>query len=190
MKAESTKFLPQSSQNNLDLSIAQLGRISGVGPIRLALDVGGGTGTFAARMKLDLNATVLTTTMNLGGLPNNEAAALRGVVPLHVPLQQRFPVHDGVVDLVRCGHAVNRWIPTVTLEFLLYDVDRILRSAGLLWMDHFRCKGSDLDGVYKKMINKLGYRVLKWTVGSKSSDEKKVDGDVYLTALLQKHAGS
>jgi|UniRef100_A0A2N9EJJ4 SAM-dependent methyltransferase len=168
--------------NELDLPIPQLLQIaaSSNSVLRLGLDIGGGAGTFAATMKLH-NVTVITTTMNLNA-PNNEAVASRGLVPLHVPLQQRLPVFDGVVDLVRCGHGVNRWIPLTALEFLLYDVDRVLRSGGYLWLDHFFGKGVDLENVYGPLIGKLGYKKVKWATGTKS--EK--NGELYLTALLQK----
>lgn len=177
---ELTSFMTYKSE--LDLPIPQFFQIAKAANsvLRLGLDIGGGTGTFAARMKL-YNVTVVTTTMNFG-LPNNEAVALRGLVPLHVPLQQRFPVFDGVVDLVRCGHAVNRWIPVPALEFLLYDADRVLRGGGYLWLDHFFCKGVDLDKVFGPLIGKLSYRRVKWATASKN--EK--NGEVYLTALLQK----
>ncbi|KAK9267784.1 hypothetical protein L1049_010219 [Liquidambar formosana] len=107
-----------SYKSDLDLPIPQLLQISKAASsvIRLGVDIGGGTGAFAARMKLH-NVTVVSTTMNLGA-PYSEVVALRGLVPLHVPLQQRLPVFDGVVDLVRCGHAVNRWIPVTAMEFL------------------------------------------------------------------------
>ena len=172
-----------SYTNELDLPIPQLFQIakSANSALRLGLDIGGGTGTFAATMKLH-NVTVITTTMNLGA-PYNEAVALRGLVPLHVPLQQRLPVFDGVLDLVRCGHAVNRWIPATALEFLLYDVDRVLRSGGYLWLDHFFSKSVDLDKVYGPLIGKLGYKKVKWATGSKANSKY---GEVYLTALLQK----
>ena len=35
-----------------------------------------------------------------------------------------------VMDLMRCGHAVNRWIPLMVMEFLLYDVATILPVVG------------------------------------------------------------
>ncbi|MQL99640.1 hypothetical protein Taro_032361, partial [Colocasia esculenta] len=189
MVAEAARFLPPT-RSNLDLTVPQLLRIAQdhSTPIRIALDVGGGSGTFAARMKLDAGAVVVTTTMDLGA-PYNEAAALRGLVPLHVPLQQRFPVHDAALDLVRCGHAVNRWIPAPAMEFLLYDADRVLRAGGLLWLDHFFCRAPDLDAVYTPMIGKLGYRTLKWTVGNKTDSGGVKNGEVYLTALLQKPVG-
>ncbi|KAL5577150.1 hypothetical protein UlMin_018849 [Ulmus minor] len=178
---EIAKFMTYKSE--LDLPIPQLLQIAKAASsvLRLGIDIGGGTGTFAARMKL-YNVTVVTTTMNIAA-PYNEAAALRGLVPLHVPLQQRLPVFDGVLDLVRCGHAVNRWIPATALEFLLYDVDRVLRVGGYLWLDHFFSKGVDLEKVYSPLIGKLGYRKVKWATASKANSKS---GEVYLTALLQK----
>ncbi|KAL2494583.1 S-adenosyl-L-methionine-dependent methyltransferase superfamily protein [Forsythia ovata] len=171
---------------NLDLPIQQLFQLSksAKSVIRLALDIGGGTGTFAAQMKLQ-NVTVITTTMNFGA-PYNEAVALRGLVPLHVPLQQRLPVFDGVVDLVRCGRAVNRWIPLTAMEFLLFDVDRVLRGGGYFWLDHFFSKRMDLDKVFSPLIGKLGYKKVKWAVANKTDSSGVKNGEVYLTALLQK----
>ena len=37
---------------------------------------------------------------------------------------------DGVVDLLQCGRVLNRWIPVMMMEFLLFDVDRVLRGGG------------------------------------------------------------
>lgn len=184
MKIEQSRFL--SSKSDLDLSISQLFQIakSSGSVIRLGLDIGGGTGTFAAQMKLQ-NVTVVTTTMNLGA-PYSEAVALRGLVPLHVPLQQRLPVFDGVMDLVRCGHAVNRWIPVTMMEFLFYDVDRVLRGGGYFWLDHFFSKRLDLEKVYRPLIWKLGYKKVKWAVGNKTDSSGVKNQEVYLTALLQK----
>ncbi|KAG7963550.1 hypothetical protein I3843_09G123500 [Carya illinoinensis] len=181
LSAEATRFM--SYNDELDLPVLQLLQIAKAANsvLRLGIDVGGGTGTFAARMKL-YNVTVVTTTMNLGA-PYNEVVALRGLVPLHVPLQQRFPVFDGVVDLVRCGHAVNRWIPLTAMEFLLYDVDRVLRGGGYLLLDHFFSKGVDLDKLYAPLIGKLGYKKVKWATGNKANSK---NAEVYLTALLQK----
>ncbi|KAK9064383.1 hypothetical protein SSX86_015765 [Deinandra increscens subsp. villosa] len=184
VKKEKTKFL--SYKTDLDLPISQLTEIAKKSKtvLRLGLDIGGGTATFAAQMK-EQNVTVITTTMSLGA-PYNEAAALRGLVPLHLPLQQRLPVFDGVLDLVRCGHAVNRWIPVQAMEFLLYDVDRVLRGGGLFWVDRFFSKGVDLEEVYGPLIGKLGYKKVKWAVGKKTDSSGVKNGEVYLTALLQK----
>ncbi|QHO07152.1 S-adenosyl-L-methionine-dependent methyltransferase [Arachis hypogaea] len=153
---DSSKFT--TYKTDLDLPISQLFQIakSAKSVIWLGLDVGGGTGSFTATMKL-CNVTVVTTTMRISA-PYSEAMALRGLVPLHVPLQQRLPMFDGVVDLVRCGRAVNRWIPVTMMEFLQFDVDRVLRGGGYLWIDRFFSKGVDLEKLYAPLIGKLGYK--------------------------------
>lgn len=182
VRTEAGRFL--HAKGPLDLTVPQLLRLASLsraGPIRLGLDVGGGTGTLAARLKRAANATVVTTTMNLGA-PYSEAAAARGVVAVHAPLQQRLPVGDGTMDVVRAGHAVNRWIPEAALEFLWYDADRALRPGGLLWVDHFWCRRGDLDGVYAPMLRRLAYKTIKWAV----ADKQQLKDEVYLTALLQK----
>ncbi|KAK8349660.1 hypothetical protein V6Z12_A06G157700 [Gossypium hirsutum] len=153
--------------------------------IRLGIDIGGGTGTFAALMKIFYNVTMLTTTLNVNA-PYSEAAAARGLMPLHVPLQQRLPVFDGTMDLVRCGRAVNRWIPLPVMEFMFYDVDRVLRGGGYLWLDRFFSKAMDLEEVYEPMIGKLGYKKVKWAVANKTDPSGLKNAEVYLTAVLQK----
>ncbi|KAL4326565.1 hypothetical protein AHAS_Ahas13G0012800 [Arachis hypogaea] len=163
---DSSKFT--TYKTDLDLPISQLFQIakSAKSVIWLGLDVGGGTGSFTATMKL-CNVTVVTTTMRISA-PYSEAMALRGLVPLHVPLQQRLPMFDGVVDLVRCGRAVNRWIPVTMMEFLQFDVDRVLRGGGYLWIDRFFSKGVDLEKLYAPLIGKLGYKKVKWATGNKT----------------------
>lgn len=184
LSQERAKFV--SYKTELDLPIPQLMQIakSAKNVLRLGLDIGGGTGTFAARMKL-YNVTVMTTTMNVAA-PYSEAVALRGLVPLHVPLQQRLPLFDGVVDLVRCGRAINRWIPLTMMEFLLYDVDRVLRGGGYMWIDQFFSKRVDLEKIYAPLIGKFGYKKVKWAIANKTDAAGLKNGEVYLTALLQK----
>ena len=70
------------------------------------------------------NMTMVTMTMNMVA-PNNKAVALRGLMPLHMSL------FDNIVDLVRCERTMNRWIPLTMMEFLLLDVDRVLRDGRL-----------------------------------------------------------
>lgn len=170
--------------SELDLPVPQLVQVARAAKstLRLAIDLGGGTGGFAAQMKSH-GVTVITTTMNVFA-PFSETAALRGLVPIHAPLQQRLPVSDGVLDLVRCGRAVNRWIPAAALEFLLFDADRVLRPGGYLWLDHFFAKSADLEKTYAPLVGKLGYRKVKWATAAKGG--AKSGNEVYLTALLQK----
>jgi hypothetical protein len=72
------------------------------------------------------------------------------------------------------------------MEFLFYDVDRVLRGGGYLWFDHFFCKRMDLDKVFGPLIGKLGYKKVKWAVGNKTDSSGLKNEEVYLTALLQK----
>ncbi|KAK8992488.1 hypothetical protein V6N11_048567 [Hibiscus sabdariffa] len=187
LNAQRSSLLKYTSE--LDLPVSQFMQLanSANSAIRLGIDIGGGTGTFAALMKKSYNVTMLTTTMNVNA-PYNEAVALRGLVPLHVPLQQRFPVFDGTMDLVRCGRAVNRWIPVSVMEFMFYDVDRVLRAGGYLWVDRFFSKAVDLEKIYAPLIRKLGYKKVKWAVANKTDPSGLKHGEVYLTALLQKPA--
>ncbi|ERN12141.1 probable methyltransferase PMT19 [Amborella trichopoda] len=185
-KSEALKWGSSSSTSPLDLTIDSVLNLSSA-PIRLGLDIGGGSGAFAAHMRRRCNATILTTTLDLDA-PHGEIAALRGLPPLHITLHHRFPIFDSTMDLVHCGRAVNRWIPTVTMEFLFYDIDRVLRAGGLLWFDHFFCKMVDLDKVYGPLMRKMGYKKLRWITANKTDASGVRNGELFLTALLQKPA--
>ncbi|XLS66448.1 hypothetical protein HN51_026422 [Arachis hypogaea] len=52
--------------------------------IRIGLDIGGGTGTFAARMK-ERNVTIITSTLDLDG-PFSHFIASRGLIPIHLSI--------------------------------------------------------------------------------------------------------
>ncbi|XP_031490123.1 probable methyltransferase At1g29790 [Nymphaea colorata] len=185
LSIDSPKWMEQSDATGLTIPVFfKYVQAANSGPIRLGLDIGGGTGTFAARMK-ERNVTVVSTTLDLGA-PYNEVMALRGLVPLHLTMQQRFPLFDGMMDVVHCDRAVNRWIPVTTMEFLFFDIDRVLRGGGILWIDHFFCKAVDLNKVYAPLIGKLGYRRLKWVTGNKTDVGGAKYGEVYLSAILQK----
>lgn len=73
-----------------------------------------------------------------------------------------------------------------TMEFLFFDVDRVLRGGGYLLLDHFFSKRTDLEKVYAPLIGKLGYKKVKWAVADKGDASGVKNGEVYLTALLQK----
>ncbi|XP_004490294.1 probable methyltransferase At1g29790 [Cicer arietinum] len=147
------------------------------GEIRIGLDYGIGTGTFAARMR-ENNVTIVSTALNLGA-PFNEMIALRGLIPLYVTLNQRLPFFDNIMDLIHTTGFMDGWIDLLLLDFILYDWDRILRPGGLLWIDKFFCNRKDLDD-YMYMFLQLRYKKHKWVISQKSKDE------VYLSALLEK----
>ncbi|GER57771.1 S-adenosyl-L-methionine-dependentmethyltransferases superfamily protein [Striga asiatica] len=147
------------------------------GEIRIGLDFGVGTGTFAARMR-EKNVTIISTALNLGA-PFSETIALRGLVPLYVTLNQRLPFFDNTMDIIHTTGFLDGWIDLQLLDFILFDWDRVLRPGGLLWIDRFFCKRKDLDD-YMYMFLQFRYRKHKWAIGPKSKDE------VYLSALLEK----
>ncbi|XP_076921907.1 putative methyltransferase At1g29790 [Bidens hawaiensis] len=147
------------------------------GEIRIGLDFGIGTGTFAARMR-EHNVTVVTTALNLGA-PFNEVIALRGLIPLYVTLNQRLPFFDNTMDLIHTSGFMDGWIDLQLMDFILFDWDRVLRPGGLLWVDRFFCNRKDLDD-YMYMFLQFRYKKHKWAISPKSKDE------VYLSALLEK----
>ncbi|QHN83567.1 uncharacterized protein DS421_20g705870 [Arachis hypogaea] len=72
------------------------------------------------------------------------------------------------------------------MEFLLFDVDRVLRSGGYLWIDRLFSKGVDLEKLYAPLIGKLGYKKVKWSTGNKTDASGMKNVEIFLTALLQK----
>ncbi|XP_073152404.1 probable methyltransferase At1g29790 [Henckelia pumila] len=148
------------------------------GEIRIGLDFSVGTGTFAARMREE-DVTIVSIAMNLGA-PFNEMIALRGLIPLYVSLNQRLPFFDNTMDLIHTNRVLDGyWSDLQSLDFVMFDLDRVLRPGGLLWIDRFLCKRKDLDE-YLFLFLQFKYRKHKWSVAPKSKDE------VYLSALLEK----
>ncbi|GMY21664.1 putative methyltransferase pmt21 [Fagus crenata] len=147
------------------------------GEIRIGLDFGVGTGSFAARMR-EHNVTIVSTALNLGA-PFNEMIALRGLIPLYVTLNQRLPFFDNTLDLIHTTGFMDGWIDLLLMDFILFDWDRVLRPGGLIWIDRFFCNRKDLDD-YMYMFLQFRYKKHKWIISPKSKDE------VYLSALLEK----
>ncbi|XP_048605158.1 probable methyltransferase At1g29790 [Brassica napus] len=114
----------------------------GTGKIRIGLDLSGGSGTFAARMA-ERNVTVITNTLNNGG-PFSDFIAGRGLFPLFLSLDHSFPFHDNEFDLVPGSSGLDVEGEPEKLEFLMFDLDRVLKPGGLFWLDNFYC-GSELN---------------------------------------------
>lgn len=153
----------------------------GNGGIRLGFDIGGGSGTFAARMA-ERNVTVVTQALNTEA-PYSEFIATRGLFPLFLSLDHRFPFHDNVFDLVHAASALDVGGKPEKLEFIMFDIDRILRAGGLLWLDNFYCANDEKKKDLTQLIERFVYKKLKWVVGEKISSGK---AEVYLSAILQK----
>ncbi|PIN26995.1 hypothetical protein CDL12_00243 [Handroanthus impetiginosus] len=175
MEKEKLKWVSNTSLP-IDLLIKDVLTIK-PGEIRIGLDFGVGTGTFAARMR-EQNVTIVSTALNLGA-PFNEMIALRGLIPLYVTLNQRLPFFDNTMDLIHTTGFMDGWIDLQLLDFILFDWDRILRPGGLLWIDQFFCKRKDLDD-YMYMFLQFRYRKHRWAIAPKSKDE------VFLSGLLEK----
>ncbi|CAN0872171.1 Probable methyltransferase At1g29790 [Linum grandiflorum] len=159
----------------------------GSGGIRTGFDIagGGGSGTFAARMA-ERNVTVITNTLNIDA-PFSEFVAARGLFPLYLSLDHRFPFYDNVFDLIHASSGLDVvGSKPEKLEFLMFDIDRILRAGGLFWLDNFYCANDDKKWGVTRLIEKFGYKKLKWVVGDKVDTAGK--SEVYLSAVLQKPA--
>ncbi|WRX27115.1 Methyltransferase type 11 - like 10 [Theobroma cacao] len=167
----------------LDYGIDQVLQTKPPRTIRIGLDIGGGSGTFAARMR-ERNITIITSSMNLDG-PFNSFIASRGLIPIHVSVSQRLPFFDNTLDIVHSMHVLSNWIPDAMLELTLYDIYRVLRPGGLFWLDHFFCQGSQLNQTYVPMLGRIGFKKLRWNSGKKL--DRGVDkNEWYFSALLEK----
>ncbi|KAM0946466.1 putative S-adenosyl-L-methionine-dependent methyltransferase [Dioscorea sansibarensis] len=167
----------------LDYGIEQVLKMKPKGTIRIGLDIGGGSGTFAARMR-ENEVTIVTTTMNFDG-PFNNFIASRGLVPLHISVAHRLPFFGNTLDIVHSMHVLSNWIPDVMLEFALFDIYRVLRPGGLFWLDHFFCIGEQLNSTYVPMFDRIGFKKLRWNAGRKL-DRGIEKNEWYLSALLEK----
>lgn len=154
-----------------------------LGTIGIGLDIGGGTGTFAARMR-ERNVTTITTSLNLDG-PFNSFIASRGLIPMHISVSQRLPFFENTLDIVHSMHVLSNWIPDSMLEFTLYDIYRVLRPGGIFWLDRFFCFGSQLNKTYVPMLDRIGFKKLRWNVGMKL-DRGVNKNEWYFSAVLEK----
>lgn len=167
----------------------------GRGGIRIGFDIGGGAGNFAARMA-ERNVTIVTSTLEAGGKQMNEFIAARGLFPLLLSPSQRFPFFDSVFDLVHTMNALDEGgapalgqaSRTDALEFLMFDIDRVLRPGGFFWLDNYLCAGDEWKRMVTRLIERLAYKKLKWVVGEKAEASGTEKAQLYLSALLQKPA--
>ncbi|KAI3699229.1 hypothetical protein L2E82_43379 [Cichorium intybus] len=178
---EKTRWV--EGKGGIDFGIDEVLAVKKRGTIRIGLDIGGGVGTFAVRMK-ERNITIITTSMNLNG-PFNSFIASRGVVPMYISVSQRLPFFDNTLDIVHSMHVLSNWIPTTLLHFLFFDIYRVLRPGGLFWLDRFFCVGEELEGVYVPLLISVGFNKVKWVVGKKLDRGPELR-EMYLSALLEK----
>jgi SAM-dependent methyltransferase len=170
---------------SLDFTIDEVVHMKPRGTLKIGLDIGGGTGSFAARMR-EYNVTIVTSTLNLNG-PFNNFIAHRGLVPLFLTVSQRLPFADNTLDVVHSMHVLSNWIPNENLEFILFDIDRVLRPGGFFWLDHFFCVEKEL-ATFVPMIEQLGYIKHKWNIGEKLDRGAELQ-ERYISGLLEKPKG-
>ncbi|CAI5975553.1 unnamed protein product [Closterium sp. NIES-64] len=162
------------------------------GSLRLGLDVGGGTGSFAAHMARH-GVTVMTTAMNYetvsgrhAGLPYFEAIAMRGLIPLFLPHKARLPFYDNTLDVI---HSVNsvKYMPVMEFEELVFEWDRVLRPGGLMWFEMFYAPVDDMV-LYVAVLQQLRYRRLHWTLMPKPDRGEIEAHQLYLNCVIEKPA--
>ncbi|CAN6241622.1 unnamed protein product [Urochloa humidicola] len=173
----------QADNGGVGFSIDSVLRSRAHGTVRVGLDIGGGTGTFAARMA-ERNVTVVTSTLDLDA-PFAAFVASRGLVPLQITLTQRLPFADGVLDIVHSMNALSNWVPDAVLEAALFDIYRVLRPGGVFWLDHFFCLGPQLNATYVPIFDRVGFRRLRWKAGRKL-DLGPERNEWYVSALLER----
>lgn len=180
--ADNQRFVKARSKN--DFVIDDVLGLGG-GGIRIGFDIGGGSGTFAARMA-ERNMTVITNTLNIDA-PYSEFIAARGLFPLFLSLDHTFPFYDNVFDLVHAASGLDVGGKPDKFEFLMFDIDRILRPGGLFWLDNFHCFDEERKGDLTRLIERFGYKKLKWVVGDRvDAASGSTKSEVYLSAVLQK----
>lgn len=179
--SETQKFVKAKSKN--DFVIDEVLAL-GSGGIRIGFEIGGGSGTFAARMA-EKNVTVITNTLNIDA-PFSVFIAARGLFPLYMSLDHRFPFYDNVFDLVHAGSGLDIGGKPEKLDFLMFDIDRIIRPGGFFWLDNFYCANDEKKNALTRLIERFGYKKLKWVVGEKVDPSGSAKSEVYLSAILQK----
>lgn len=164
----------------LDFGIDEVLRMKPEGMIRIGLDIGSGKGTFAARMQ-ERNVTVVTSAMNLDGF-----VASKGLIAMQVSVSQRLPFFENMLDIVHSMDVLSYRIPDAMLEFVLYDVHRVLKPGGLFWIDNFLCLESQVNVTYVPMLEKVRFKKLRWFASAKFGSRKQRTERYYFSALLEK----
>lgn len=161
------------------------------GSLRIGLDIGGGTGSFAAKMAF-FNCTILTTAMNtetLGksrkaGLPYMETIALRGLFPLFLPHKSRLPFFDNTLDIIHNMNSI-KYFSIEEFEELLFEWDRVLRPGGIWWFELFYAPVKEMP-LFVAVLELFGYRKLYWNMSPKVDAPERSGEHVYLNCVLEK----
>ncbi|URD74115.1 hypothetical protein MUK42_09137 [Musa troglodytarum] len=136
------------------------------------------------------NVTVVTSTLEIGGKPMNEFVAARGLFPLLLSPAQRFPFYDSVFDLVHAINALDERAAPRRSSSSCSTIDRVLRAGGLFWLDNYLCADDDRKRTVTRLLERLGYKKLKWAVGERADASSSGKTQIRLSAVMQKPARS
>ncbi|XLR60743.1 hypothetical protein HN51_004015 [Arachis hypogaea] len=131
------------------------------------------------------NVTIITSTLDLDG-PFSHFIASRRLIPIHLSISQRLLFFENTLDIVHFMEFIGNWLPETMLEFLLYDVYRVLRPGGIFWLEHFFCFGSQVNKTYLPMFDRVGFNRLRWHAGRKLDHDGIQKNEWYISALLEK----
>lgn len=89
---------------------------------------------------------------------------------MFMSLNQRFPFYNNVFDLVHASNGLDSASgdKPEKLELLMFDLYRILRPGGLFWLDSFYCGNEEKKRELTRLIERFGYKKMKWVVGEKA----------------------
>ncbi|KAJ6836853.1 uncharacterized protein M6B38_324560 [Iris pallida] len=166
-----TTAAASKTKSKNDFSIEDVLSLAPSGTIRVGFDFDAPSPDFAAAAARH-NVTVVTSS----------PAPLHadGLLFLAMSPAQRLPFYDNIFGVVRVAKGVEE---AEAMEFLMFDVDRVLRPKGLLWLDNYYCADDERKRTVTRLIERFGYKKLKWVVGEKAESGKT---RVYLSAVLQK----
>ncbi|CAI5459815.1 unnamed protein product [Closterium sp. Yama58-4] len=160
------------------------------GALRIGLDVGGGTGGFAAVMALH-NITIITTGMNTDGgredekaVPYMQTIAQRGLVPLYLPHSAPLPFFDNTLDLIHTLNSI-KYPHLAEFEAMLYEWDRVVRPGGLWWIEMFYAPDREMKA-YVQALEAFGYGKRYWSLARKQRPSERKGNHFVLTCVLEK----
>lgn len=83
---------------------------------------------------------------------------------MYLSLDHRFPFYDKVFDITHVGNGLDIGGRVEKLEFLMFDIDRVIRAGGLFWLDNFLCSNDEKRKKLARLIERFGYKKLKWVI--------------------------
>ncbi|GJP41139.1 hypothetical protein CLOM_g823 [Closterium sp. NIES-68] len=172
------------------IPLAAFLKLKSPGALRIGLDVGGGTGGFAALLAQH-NITIVTTGMNTDegkedekAVPYMQTIAQRGLVPLYLPHSAPLPFFDNTLDLIHTLNSV-KYPHLAEFEAMLFEWDRVLRPGGLWWIELFYAPEKEMKA-YVRALEGFGYGRRYWSLVKKQGKSERTGKHLFLTCVLEK----